>query len=190
MARLTLQVMNTFILNSTSTGISEAVLFLLPQSLQPSQNEQSQSVGGILPGSCSVSFLTEFYLPSIVSFRSAKQHVERHPKLFFVSTSSTTSTLSTASLCYVTYTGFTGTCSGRKRRAINFDGASVDESEFKPSQLKEDVQSSMEKNSLDGQGRFLLYWITTTSISTSTSFTTTFTVSSALCTPAGASICG
>merc|ERR1712051_616031 len=82
------------------------------QSLEPSQNEQSQSVGGFLPGSCSVSFLTEFYLPSIVSFRSAKQHVERHPKLFFVSTSSTTSTLSTASLCYVTSTTFQGDGAG------------------------------------------------------------------------------
>merc|ERR1712110_207576 len=88
---------------------------------------------------------------------------ERHPKLFLVSTSSTTSTLSTASLCYVTSATFQGTCSGRKRRAINFDGASVDESEFKPSQLKEDVQSSREDRSLDREGRFLLYWITTTS---------------------------
>ena len=190
MARLTLQVMNTFVLTPTSTGISEAVLFQLPQSLQLSQNEQSQSVCGFFPGSCSVSFLTEFYLPSIVSFRSAKQHVERHPKLFFVSTSSTTSTLSTASLCYVTSATFQGTCSGRKRRAINFDGASVDESEFKPSQLKEDVQSSREDGSLDREGRFLLYWITTTSISTSTSFTTTFSVYSVSCTPAGGSECG
>merc|ERR1712184_136010 len=89
---------------------------------------------------------------------------------------------STWALCYVTSATFQGTCSGRKRRAINFDGASVDESEFKPSQLKEDVQSSREDGSLDREGRFLLYWITTTSISTSTSFTTTFTISSALCT--------
>ena len=33
-----------------------------------------------------------------------------------------------------------------KDMAINFDGASVDESEFKPSQLKEDVQSSTQKS--------------------------------------------
>ena len=39
------------------------------------------------------------------------------------------------------------------------------------------------------EGRFLLYWITTTSRSTSTSFTTTFTVMSVLCTTPGASIC-
>merc|ERR1711877_4422 len=86
-----------------------------------------------------VSLLVVFFLAAAAS---AKQHVERHPKLFFVSTSSTTSTLSTGSLCYVTTSTFAGACTGRKRRAINFEGASVDE--FKPSQLKEDVQSSRE----------------------------------------------
>merc|ERR1712184_63050 len=134
-----------------------------------------------------VSLMVVLFLAAAVS---AKHGVERHPKLFFVSTSSTTSTLSTASMCYVTTTGFTGACTGRKRRAIDFEGASVDESEFKPSQLKEDVQSSRGDRSLDREGRFLLYWITTTSISTSTSFTTTFSVSSVLCTPTGGSLCG
>ena len=115
--------------------------------------------------------------------------MERHPKLFFVSTSSTTSTLSTGTVCYIT-TGTVSTCSGKKRRAINFDGASFDESELQPSQLKEDVQSSRKDGRLDREGRFLLYWITTTSISTSTSFTTTFSVFSVSCTPSGASACG
>merc|ERR1712018_627407 len=114
----------------------------------------------------------------------AKHQVERHPKLFFVSTSSTTSTIQTASVCYITTTtGFLGACTGRKRRAINFD-------EFKPSQMKEEVvQSSMEEKSSDRKGRFLLYWITPTSISTSTSFTSTFSVYSVFCTPSGASQC-
>merc|ERR1712001_629544 len=96
-----------------------------------------------------VSLLVVFFLAAAVS---AKQQVERHPKLFFVSTSATTSTLSTASVCYATTATFAGACTGRKRRAINFDGASVDE--FKPSQLKEDVQSSREDRSLDREGRF------------------------------------
>merc|ERR1712018_223059 len=114
---------------------------------------------------------------------SAKHQVERHPKLFFVSTSSTTSTIQTASVCYITTTtGFLGACTGRKRRAINFD-------EFKPSQMKEEVvQSSMEEKSSDRKGRFLLYWITTTS--TSTSFTSTFSVYSVFCTPSGVNECG
>ena len=120
-----------------------------------------------------------------VLHRSAEDEVARKPKLFFVSTSSTTSTIQTASVCYITTTtGFLGACTGRKRRAINFD-------EFKPSQMKEDVvQSSMEEKCSDRKGRFLLYWITTTSISTSTSFTTTFSVTKVSCTPAGASLCG
>merc|ERR1712024_83305 len=135
-----------------------------------------------------ISLWVVFFLAAAAS---AKQQVERHPKLFFVSTSSSTSTISTASVCYITTaTGFAGACTGRKRRAINFEGASVDGSEFKPSQLKEDVQSSRGDRSLDREGRFLLYWITTTSISTSTSYTTTFSVSSVLCTPTGGSLCG
>merc|ERR1712037_346997 len=45
------------------------------------------------------------------------------------------------------------------------------------------------KVNVNREGRFLLYWITTTSISTSTSFTITYTVSSAICTPPGAVLC-
>merc|ERR1711936_626617 len=129
-----------------------------------------------------VSLFVVFFLAAAAS---AKQ-VERHPKLFFVSTSSTTSTLSTGTVCYIT-TGTVSTCTGRKRRAISFDGASSDESELRPSLLKEDVQSSKKDGKLDREGRFLLYWITTTSISTST---TTFSVFSVSCTPSGASACG
>ena len=118
--------------------------------------------------------------------------VVRKPKLFFVSTSATTSTLQTASICYVS-SATIATCTGRKRRTISLDG-DLPENALQPSTLKRrdvKVDSEQEKLSLNKnrEGRFLLYWITTTSISTSTSFTTTFTVSSALCTPAGASIC-
>ena len=118
--------------------------------------------------------------------------VVRKPKLFFVSTSATTSTLQTASICYVS-SATIATCTGRKRRTISLDGDQP-EGAVQPSTLKRrdaNVDSEQEELSLNKnrEGRFLLYWITTTSISTSTSFTTTFTVSSALCTPAGASIC-
>ena len=60
--------------------------------------------------------------------------------------------------------------------------------ELEPSQREQAASAP----AIDGsrEGRFLLYWITTTSISTSTSFTTTFSVSAVTCTPAGASICG
>merc|ERR1711863_18407 len=129
-----------------------------------------------------VSLLVVFFLAAA---ESAKQ-VERHPKLFFVSTSSTTTTISTGSVCYISSTSLT-TCSGRKRRAISFDGAQLDQSDVEPSQLTEGVRSSKELGT-DRKGKFLLYWITTTS--TSTSFTTTFSIDSVLCTPTGANICG
>merc|ERR1712083_1201801 len=131
-----------------------------------------------------VSLLVVFFLASC---RSGKQ-VERHPKLFFVSTNSTTSTLKTGTECYVS-SGTLSTCPGRKRRAILFDGAQLVQSDVEPSQLTEGVRSSKELG-MDRKGKFLLYWITTTSISTSASFTTTFSINSVLCTPSGANICG
>merc|ERR1739838_725313 len=120
---------------------------------------------------------------------SAEDEVARKPKLFFVSTSATTTTLQTHSVCYVSSTSLT-TCSGRKKRAINMDGKLSPKDaapvELEPSQREQDASAP----AIDGsrEGRFLLYWITTTS--TSTSFTTTYSVSSAFCTPAGGSICG
>ena len=120
------------------------------------------------------------------------KEMTRKPKLFFVSTSATTSTLQTASICYVS-SATIATCTGRKRRTISLDGVEP-EGAVQPSMFKREVQDSVQEETNSKvnerrEGRFLLYWITTTSISTSTSFTTTFTVSSALCTPAGASIC-
>ena len=119
------------------------------------------------------------------------KEMTRKPKLFFVSTSATTSTLQTASICYVS-SATIATCTGRKRRTISLDGVEP-EGAVQPSMFKREVGSVQEETNSKAnkrrEGRFLLYWITTTSISTSTSFTTTFTVSSALCTPAGASIC-
>merc|ERR1711994_626750 len=118
------------------------------------------------------------------------EEVVRKPKLFFVSTSATTSTLQTASFCYVTKATPT-VCTGRKRRAItSLNGVETEEA-VKPSEFtkQDEVSSSLleEADAVDRKGRFLLYWITT--ISTSTSFTTTFSVSSVSCTPAGANLC-
>merc|ERR1712018_482533 len=99
-------------------------------------------------------------------------------------------TLQTLYACYVSSSSIT-TCTGR-RRAINVDGglslgdgSSV---ELEPSLRKQEAYPP----AIDGsrEGKFLLYWITTTSISTSTSFTTTYSISSALCTAPGANLCG
>merc|ERR1719273_2531793 len=108
-----------------------------------------------------------------VAAGSAEDEVARKPKLFFLSTSATTTTLQTLSVCYYTSTSVT-TCSGRKKRAINMDGKLSPKDaapvELEPSQREQDASAP----AIDGsrEGRFLLYWITTTSISTSTSFTT------------------
>merc|ERR1712150_427137 len=105
-----------------------------------------------------------------VAAGSAEEQVARKPKLFFVSTSATTSTLQTLSVCYYTTTSVAA-CGGRKRRAIDVDG------DMSLKTLTElESSHSEEDTSIEGSrdGRFLLYWITTTSISTSTSFTTTY----------------
>merc|ERR1712025_1368776 len=111
---------------------------------------------------------------------SAEEEVARKPKLFFVSTSATTTTLQTLSVCFVSSMTF-GTCTGRKRRAINMDGGlSLDDGasvELEPSLRKQEAYPP----AIDGsrEGRFLLYWITTT-----------YSISSALCTAPGANLCG
>merc|ERR1712051_677461 len=122
------------------------------------------------------------------------EEVARKPKLFFVSTSATTTTLQTASICYITLAPL-DTCTGRKRRSVSVDGmepeGAVQPSTFKREVEVESVQQDEagSKVNMNREGRFLLYWITTTSISTSTSFTITYTVSSMLCTPAGGVLC-
>ena len=52
-------------------------LFSLPQSLQPSQNEQSQSGGGFPSGSCSVSFLSYICYISYICFLQECQEASR-----------------------------------------------------------------------------------------------------------------
>ena len=122
--------------------------------------------------------------------RSATK-VERQPKLFFVSTSATTTTLQTASVCYSTSGAPSAACTGRRKRSINIDGVPL--ADVKPSQLNQEVQTSQDAK-LDREGRFLLYWITTTSVSTSTSFTTTVSISGkVICTTSGipgVTVCG
>ena len=134
----------------------------------------------------SVSFvLSPKIVHDILNFRcAAGDDLARKPKLFYVSTSAQTTTLSTASVCYVT-SGTPTTCTGRRRRSIKIDGAQL--ADVKPSR---EVQSSQKEASQDREGRFLLYWITTTSISTSTSYTTTISVSAIECTTSGQSLCG
>ena len=132
---------------------------------------------------------TIILLSSLAIAAVAGDDLLRKPKLFYVSTSATTSTLSTYSVCYQSTGGAPVACAGkRKRRTIDSDGMTISGSSVESSATK-----SLSDEGVEGgrDGRFLLYWITTTSISTSTSFTTTLTISSVGCTPTGgAGLCG
>merc|ERR1712059_41974 len=109
--------------------------------------------------------------------------VVRKPRLFYVSTSSTTTTISTASICYVTSADPTAQCTGRRKRMIMVDGET--QAMVQPSRSVDSsspVEGSVGDSSPGSgrEGRFLLYWITTTSVSTTTSYTTTYSISSVL----------
>merc|ERR1712002_410814 len=89
--------------------------------------------------------------------------VVRKPRLFYVSTSATISTIATASICYISTDDRALTCA-RKKRMITVDGET--ESVVQPSKSDlESLQSHEETDSIEREGRFLVYWITTTSIS-------------------------
>merc|ERR1712004_42551 len=123
----------------------------------------------------------------------------KKPKLFYVSTSSTTSTFSTTTLCYTSIANSAGTSCGRKKRAIMNEVLGITgnieahktSADFEDDAAHEDIISGMdEATSADGrQGKFLLYWLTTTSTSTLTSYTATTTLVVS-CIPGGISICG
>merc|ERR1712115_372647 len=117
----------------------------------------------------------------------------REPKLFFVSSSSTTSSLSTSTVCFkATATGAV-TCGKRKKRSMVVNRISEADGEIQPQRSfdAEDnsdpkVESGAEDpTTSDRDGRFLLYWLTTTSTSTTTIHTGTSTIASLDCTPSG-----
>merc|ERR1712156_64750 len=101
------------------------------------------------------------------------------------------SSVSTSTVCFVSATtGFT-TCKKRKRRNIledALDNQKVDIQPDSPSDKETDAEiESGAEDSADSRrdGRFLLYWLTTTSTSTTTIFTATGTIATLACTPAG-----
>merc|ERR1719373_894344 len=146
-------------------------------------------------------FLFLFIFPYI--FASNLQEVEssksgeKKPRLFYVYTLKSTSTVNTATTCYVSTTTAATACTKRKKRAY-VDTTDVD-FEIAPSEIAkvedsfdniddnidelEPTLESEEKNFR--QEKVLLYWLTTTSLSTKFSYTQTFSVASIACTPSG-----
>ena len=120
----------------------------------------------------------------------------RKPRFFFVTTSSVTETLRTNSLCYVTAgAGFSGECKRRKKRSLFRTGRLPWYDAVQPTKLTrgDEEEYSLDESSsyeADGrEGRFLLYWITTTSRSTTTIYSSTYSVHSVECTPNPANLC-
>merc|ERR1712018_724069 len=92
----------------------------------------------------------------------------RKPKLFFAST---TSTVRTSTNCYYSAGAAPEACK-RKKRSFLSDHV-MDHVDFQPSQ----VESGMDDSVSEGrQGKFLLYWLTTTTTSVTTEYTKTVTV--------------
>merc|ERR1712037_811042 len=121
----------------------------------------------------------------------------RQPKLFYISSSTTTSTFSTTTICYMT-SGTLATCSRKKRKRDIMSELVQDAPEsIRPSRKSrmdeeelEDVLEAVEKETENQRDpKFLLYWATLTS--TSTSYTATQTLYSLECTPTafGTSLC-
>merc|ERR1712014_443884 len=121
---------------------------------------------------------------------------KRTKRLFYVSTTSSTTTLRTDTICYASTTTTLGTCGRRKRRSFgDISSYDSDYGKIDPTGLSdeptEDIEDSKE-HVMSRKPRFLVYWMTTTSLSTLTSYTTTLTVASLTCTPSALelSLCG
>merc|ERR1711962_1186415 len=119
----------------------------------------------------------------IFSISGASREAGRKPRLFLVSTSKSTLTVSTASVCYIAQSTAFTECMGKKKRRSIPEVEGMEDKLVKPSwsEGKSDTESD---DDIGRVGRFFLYWITTTSISTNT-----YSVDMAKCTPPGASQC-
>merc|ERR1712066_1154957 len=139
-------------------------------------------------------FLKLLLLALVCSSATAEEELNsRSKRLFYVSTTSSTSTLKIQSICFVTKATILTCGKRKKKRSIEST-----EHEIDPTGLSEDLRDDVdelvdlvEENKLR-KPRFLIYWMTTTSLSTLTSYTTTVTVASLACTPSnfGHSECG
>merc|ERR1712051_855819 len=112
---------------------------------------------------------------------------ERGARIFYVTTTSSVTTINTNTFCYLATTVSLAvpTCAKKRRRSlkiINDHGGSSAARDILPS--RSDIEPDTEIESSQGeqrQGKFVNYWITTTS----TSFTATSTIASVACSPIG-----
>jgi hypothetical protein len=122
--------------------------------------------------------------------------LSRDPKLFYISSSTTTSTLKTVTVCFKSSTAAMALCARKKKKRDITPVEGLDINPSRNSRMGDKFDDgevelgSGEKSMRDP--KFLLYWATLTSTSTSTSYTSTQTIYSLGCTPAGfgTSLCG
>merc|ERR1711976_175092 len=132
----------------------------------------------------------------------APQASQRQKKQFFVSTTTSSTTLTTQSLCYVKFqaASYMSVCtlSGRrKKRSFLEAGVEPYDGEIGASPMirgepsdealaneKVAIESGQE-GLLERNKRFLNYWLTITKTTTLTSYTTTSSIGSLICTPYG-----
>merc|ERR1711953_1399501 len=112
-----------------------------------------------------------------------KKAGRRKPKLFYVTTASSTTTV-----CFVSTTTAVAACPAKKKRELL--DVEFETRDLTPSSVT-DLQSSGSDEE-EREAKFLVYWLTTTSVSTSFSYSTTSTLGSLSCTPSGfyLSVCG
>merc|ERR1712026_604838 len=109
----------------------------------------------------------------------------RKPKLFYVTTQSTTSTVTTVSFCVQSTDSAITACSGKKKRSL---GHVIKSNPIEELEDESIFPSDVQSGRVDGEergARFLVYWLTTTSTTMITSYTSTSTVASIACTPSG-----
>merc|ERR1712088_122665 len=133
-------------------------------------------------------FLTSYCLCQEDPLQTPKFQ-ERNKKLFWVYTETTTSTVVTKSHCYLTVGTLVACGKRKKRRSFIEDGSNDLAYDISPDMVEDDLMSS--SGQVTGEmrdGRLLLYWMTTTSVFTTSSFTDVQTVASITCTPNGFSM--
>merc|ERR1712079_8852 len=133
------------------------------------------------------------------SDNKAEVGANRKGKIFYVSTTTSSSTFTTASLCYVPATGTLAllACKKRKKKRssifdnnpagssmnLGIDATSSRHSSDEDMPILEDPNENIGSGVRDG--KFANYWITTTVLSTVTTYSTTGTLGSIVCTPNG-----
>merc|ERR1712095_161308 len=118
------------------------------------------------------------------------ENSERNKRLFFVSTTSSTSTLVTDFTCFIS-TAALLTCKKRRRSYLEDSPgeSSLEEEAINPARIQpqdeiDTVEAGFnEADAKQREGKFLLYWLTTTSVLTTTTYTETRTLASIACTP-------